>query len=208
MISQSLQKLRDQFAKQPNTSHSSELYPYGRITAKEAQENHLVRDEAAVCLLISPANEKLHLLFIRRNAMGIHGGQIAFPGGKRESHESFQTTAIRELEEETGIHISEKNLIGKLHDIFIAPSKFIVQPFVAISEEMPLVKPNTNEIDSAFWIELKNLLEVKTQPCIVQPSGGGPEITVNAFVLNNLVIWGATAIILDDFRMRVKEILC
>lgn len=40
----------------------------------------------------------------RHNYEGVHGGQISFPGGKKEdSDENIIHTALREANEETGV---------------------------------------------------------------------------------------------------------
>ncbi|MFM7105983.1 MAG: NUDIX hydrolase, partial [Flavobacteriales bacterium] len=147
-----IEKLRQHLDTHPSEDNvASELYPYGRVTVAQAREKNQVQHEAAVIILIAPNQNRLSALFIKRNAHGIHGRQIAFPGGKRDFGESFEITAIRELQEETGIQISEKNLACTLSDVYIVPSQFVVRPFVAILEESPIITPNLDEIDATFW---------------------------------------------------------
>jgi 8-oxo-dGTP pyrophosphatase MutT (NUDIX family) len=201
------QKIKENLCSTKFISQPSELFPYGRITVAEAKTQGLVKHEAAVSILISPVEERLCILFIKRSAFGVHGGQIAFPGGRKDMGENFEITAIRELREETGVSINESQLICPLEPVFIVPSQFVVQPYVAIIEQPPVITPNREEVDSAFWIDIEDILNAKPSPQIVVVNGGSKEIAVKAFALNNEIIWGATAIILDDFRNRMAGVL-
>ncbi len=205
-VASSLQKLQEILRIPPSGATTSELFPYGRVTPAEAHHKGLVKHEAAVAVLISVIEGRLSVLFIKRSAFGIHGGQIAFPGGRRELGERLQTTAIRELQEETGIIITENQLICPLAEVFIVPSQFVVQPYAVIIDEPPKLTIDFDEIETAFWIDLEDIVRAKSNTCVVMPSGGKNEIAVNAFVLNHHIIWGATAIILDDFRKRVESL--
>ena len=183
---------------------TSELYPYGRVTVEEAKAQNRVRHEAAVTLVIAPINGRLNVLFIKRNNVGIHGGQIALPGGRKENGESFENTAIRELQEETGVIVATENMVCELQQVFIVPSQFVVQPFAAMLHYPPEITPNLQEIESAFWVDLDDIINATSYPCRVTPFGSTNEMEVKAFVLNNQIIWGATAIILEDFRNRIR----
>jgi 8-oxo-dGTP pyrophosphatase MutT (NUDIX family) len=47
---------------------------------------------------------EIRVLLVRRGEHGIHGGQLGFPGGKREPEDrSLLETALREAEEEVGL---------------------------------------------------------------------------------------------------------
>ena len=199
-------KLKTHLQNSTNDLDASELYPYGRVTAAEARAQEKVKHEAAVVILLAPIQERLSALFIKRSAHGIHGRQIAFPGGKRDEGESFETTAIRELYEETGILISQENIVSRLNEVFIVPSLFVVQPYVAIIETTPTVTPNLEEIDAVFWSDIATIQKTKARLCKVISSVGNHEIKVHGFMMNNEIIWGATAIILEDFKNRVRKI--
>ena len=54
------------------------------------------------------------LLITQRNAHSHLGGLWEFPGGKRETGESFEECLVRELQEELGIHISVGLLLESL----------------------------------------------------------------------------------------------
>jgi 8-oxo-dGTP diphosphatase len=55
-----------------------------------------------------------HLLITQRHAGAHLGGFWEFPGGKRESHESFEECLRRELKEELGIEIDIHELVESI----------------------------------------------------------------------------------------------
>ncbi len=60
-------------------------------------------------------------------------GQIAFPGGKAEASDSSkQHTALRETKEAIGVNTVDIGVIGKLSQLYIPPTNFLVEPFVDI----------------------------------------------------------------------------
>ena len=77
----------------------SNLPKYPGILGKDAFFN------SAVLIPFVTINNELSLLFEKRAANIRQGGEICFPGGEFDASEddSFEQTAIRETEEETGI---------------------------------------------------------------------------------------------------------
>ena len=52
---------------------------------------------------------------ILRNPGGVHGGQIAFPGGKRDPEdETMLDTALREVREEFGLVVPKQDVLAEL----------------------------------------------------------------------------------------------
>jgi 8-oxo-dGTP pyrophosphatase MutT (NUDIX family) len=52
---------------------------------------------------------------ILRNPVGVHGGQIAFPGGKRDPEdETMLDTALREVREELGLIVERNDVLAEL----------------------------------------------------------------------------------------------
>ena len=57
----------------------------------------------------------LQLILIRRSSGGIHGDQLAFPGGKLEPRDrSMRETALRETQEEIGITSDKIQILAAL----------------------------------------------------------------------------------------------
>ena len=63
-------------------------------------------DAALVIPVYRSRDGELHIVMILRQPGGVHGGQIAFPGGKYDPEdETMLDTAIREVREELGLLI-------------------------------------------------------------------------------------------------------
>ncbi len=153
---------------------------------------------AAVMLFLYPKNEQLHMVFTKRHDyQGVHANQISFPGGKPEDIDSnLLETAIRETKEEIGIE--PERLLGQLSDLYIPPSNFLVQPFVGVSLQEPSFVIQETEVAELLEIPLDHLLEKNVRQQ-VELNVRGKDIKVPAYVWNEQIIWGATAMILSEF---------
>jgi len=82
----------------------------------------------AVCVMSSLAGETL---LITRRARGLrnHAGQWALPGGRRDPGESIEDAALRELHEETGLHLGAEAVLGLLDD-YVTRSGYVMTPVV------------------------------------------------------------------------------
>ena len=137
------------------------------------------------------------LLFIKRAEYpgDPWSGQIAFPGGRREAHDSsLEETAIRETREETGLDIGASGqIIGALDEVqpqSVRLPELVVAPFVAVVDEVP---PLTlaGEVASAFWVPLQSL-HVGDAWRDTEVTGRGYRMTKRAFHHDGHVIWGLT----------------
>src|ERR1035437_506066 len=90
----------------PGTSSHIKMAPQHRIqNFIKDKENTQNAKKSAVLILFFHENDTLKMIVIRRSHyVGIHSGQIAFPGGRfEEEDENVMTTALREIHEEIGI---------------------------------------------------------------------------------------------------------
>jgi 8-oxo-dGTP pyrophosphatase MutT (NUDIX family) len=162
---------------------------------------------AAVLILLYPQKESIYTVFMQRhNYDGVHGGQISFPGGKKEESDSdVVITALREAEEETGVDISEVNVIGTLTPLFIPVSNMIVTPVVGWTKNRPGFVHQPEEVVFLIEAELKRFLDpeiIKIKPFRIR----GELIDVRYFDYEGNVIWGATAMILNELLTIIKRI--
>lgn len=153
----------------------------------------------AVLALLFPDKGHPRITFIlRQNYNGVHSGQISFPGGGfEEGDEDFEKTAIRETFEEIGVPQKEIKILGALSQLYIPPSNFLVQPFVGFIRERPVYRPDIKEVKEVFDISVDELLDEKsfqTKPIQTKAK----LIEVPCFVAQNRMIWGATAMILNE----------
>jgi len=110
---------------------------------------------AAVLLLLHERDGVEHLLFqVRSQHVEHHKGEISLPGGGRDPEDdSLLMTALRETEEEIGVHRSHVEVFGRLDDV-VTRTNFAMSPFVGA---ITAPSPYPFEIAS---IEMEMLLEV------------------------------------------------
>ena len=72
-------------------------------------------DAVIMILVYRRGDGSLRIVMILRNPGGVHGGQIAFPGGKRDPEdETMLDTAIREVREELGLVVPKQDVLAEL----------------------------------------------------------------------------------------------
>lgn len=160
---------------------------------------------SSVLVLFYPYNDQPHIVFIQRPQYnGVHSGQIAFPGGKVEdSDSSRQQTALRETGEEIGVNINHIRVLGKLSQLYIPPSNFLVEPFVGYLNYIPEFVPETKEVSEIFSVSMDELLD-KAAFQQRDIDALGRNYTVPCFYVQQKIIWGATSMILNELLEVVK----
>jgi 8-oxo-dGTP pyrophosphatase MutT (NUDIX family) len=163
---------------------------------------------SAVAILLYPKNGEIFFPVIERvKYKGVHSGQLALPGGKKDkTDKDILNTAIRETKEEIGVEINEKNILGKLTELFIPPSNFLVTPCVAFSNTKPDFKINKTEVEKVYELSLNELCTQQIKTSFVRSSSDGKKILSPHFEVEGEVLWGATAMILNELRTIFKEI--
>jgi len=149
------------------------------------------------------------LLTKRTDRVEHHKGQISFPGGAVDKEDgSLEETALREAYEEIGLLKKDVELLGRIDDMLTLVSDFIVHPFVG---QIPYPYPfqiNPHEVDSIIVIPLYVFMD-KTSGHIKD------FIEVDGFTYHGTsyeyqghAIWGATAMIMENFIRILGENLC
>ena len=162
---------------------------------------------SSVSLILYNNNKITYSIFIKRPIYnGYHSNQFALPGGKKETFDiTTAQTAIRETKEELGIIIKPKEIIGMLDPLIIPVSNFLVFPYIVFLSEPPIFHPNDFEVENFYQYPISELLlpeaEIETEMIINQTS-----IKVPAYKIQNQIIWGATAMILFDFKCRIQNL--
>lgn len=157
--------------------------------------------KAGVLLLLYPKNNEVYMVFIKRQVYdGVHSGQISLPGGKMEKTDNtLVETALRETWEEIGIHPKQIKILGKLTQLFIPVSDYIVQPVIGTLHYEPEYSPDPREVDEVYSLPLEKL----TDPVCVNTSQtfteNNKKYTAPFYKIDDLQIWGATAMILSEF---------
>ena len=155
--------------------------------------------ESAVLLHLYNHMGQLHLSYIERPEYdGVHSKQISFPGGKAEDQDqSLMHTAVREAKEEVNIEPDKLDVLGKLSQIYIPPSNFLVQPYVSFYHLRPNFIPDQREVGEIIEFPIYQLINQKLAKH--ELTKHGKELVVNGYQLNGKVMWGATAMITKEF---------
>lgn len=160
--------------------------------------------QAAVAIHLYPENGNWFFILIKRSIyQGFHSGQIAFPGGKYDRQDqNLAFTARRETYEEIGIGINIGKQVRALTKVWIPVSGFEVSPFVFIHKCKPKLAANDQEVAQILIISISNLIDPKSISTtnIVLENGMKLE-NVACFEFNNEIVWGATALIINELRM-------
>ena len=162
---------------------------------------------AAVLILLYPIKNKWHFFLTKRtNTVEHHKGQISLPGGMLEKGESHKEAAIRETFEELGVQSEDINIIGPLTPLYIPISNFKIFPFVGWIKSNPELNIQSKEVSKVFSPSIFNLMDPQTKK-IKDSILLGQKVKIPFFNLKNEVVWGATSMIISEFKNILKGII-
>jgi 8-oxo-dGTP pyrophosphatase MutT (NUDIX family) len=164
--------------------------------------------KGAVLILLYPDKQQLFFPLIKRAIYkGVHSGQIALPGGKFEpGDKNVLDTALREAEEEIGIIKSKVEIIGQLSDFFVIPSNFMVSPVLGFTSERPKFQPDSTEVEKVLDASLQFILYEESIKRKTILAGGLYEMDAPCFEVAGETVWGATAMMINELRLILKDI--
>jgi 8-oxo-dGTP pyrophosphatase MutT (NUDIX family) len=172
------------------------------------KENDSVR-LASVGIVLYENNSKMNsLLTLRSDYNGHHSGQVSFPGGKYEENDKdLIFTARRECFEEIGIRHSTGKYLGKLENLYIPVSGFLIEPHLFFHDSLPQLNKDEREVAAIIPFELNELInpfnktfrDIHYKERIIK--------NTPVFEISGHQVWGATAILLEDLRRIIISLL-
>jgi 8-oxo-dGTP pyrophosphatase MutT (NUDIX family) len=182
----------------PGSKAHDKMASESRMKLKFPSPNERTR-ESAVLILFYPSKNQIFIpLILRPPYDGVHGGQMAFPGGRAEKEdESLIRTALREAQEEIGVRVHDITVIGQLTKLYIPPSNFYVQPVVGYMNHKPEFYPDPIEVDKVIEVSFDEI----SNPNIIGRkilNVRGVEIDAPYFDIQESIVWGATAMMISE----------
>ena len=169
-------------------------------------EAHLFPDQkyrdAAVLIALTDRKDPGVILTQRPQWLRAHAGQVAFPGGKIDpTDRDVIDAALREAEEEIGLHRRDVVIAGPTHPYRSGSGYHITPVLGVIPPDLPL-DPNPDEVDSWFEVPLDILFNPDNY-VRHQADWGGKIRTYFEMHYQGRRIWGVTADIIINLARRL-----
>lgn len=166
---------------------------------------------ACVLALFYPHQSDWNLVLIERvsrHPQDRHAGQVSFPGGRLEPGDASLTmAALRETEEEIGVNARHVEVLGRLTELYIPVSNFLVHPFVGWIDYRPEFFPQETEVAAVLEAPFSHLSDPRSigrRDIRVAESVTLREVPV--FEVEGRAIWGATAMMISELLAVVGSV--
>ena len=159
---------------------------------------------AASVLVAIVMGEEPGVLLTRRHAgLRRHGGQVSFPGGRRDPGDAdAEAAALREAWEEVALPPASVELLGRLPDQATGTG-FLITPVLGLVERLPPLRASPHEVDAIFRLPLSVLLDPEA-PQRREAVLGGRTREVWVWPHPEHHVYGATASILVQLARRLR----
>ena len=174
---------------------NNKIVKYEKILSKN-KINEMKKAAVLVCFF--KRKDEYYLPLIRRPMHEKnHPGQIALPGGAMEENETLEKTALREAFEEVGIIPDNVEILGKMTPLPVPVSKYMITPFIGITNNEPKWNINRQEVDELIILKYTDLID-SNNGYYEDWNLNGNMLRVPIFKIMNKDIWGATAAVLSE----------
>jgi 8-oxo-dGTP pyrophosphatase MutT (NUDIX family) len=160
------------------------------------------REAGVLVLLYTHDPSHPEVVFTRRRSdLRRHPGEISFPGGRRDpSDGDLLHTALREAHEEIGIDLEAIEVVGALQPTPTIVSGYAVYPFVAVTAAELTWTPSESEVEEVLELPIARLIDGFARRRVIRR---GLPIRTDTYLVDDHLIWGATARILGDLLDRL-----
>ena len=162
-------------------------------------------DAAVLIPVYRSKSGELHIVMIRRKPGGVHGGQIAFPGGKHDPKDhTMLDTALREVKEELGLIVDRNDVLVELPIEQTRTTGYRVFPYLArikVPDQWQIAK---REIAEIIDVNVKELTQPDCQDKIIKclPTWQTAE-QVSFYRIGEHQLWGLSYRILQPVIPRL-----
>ena len=151
--------------------------------------------QSAVLLLFAEDERGPYVLLTERaHTMRSHPGQVSFPGGKLDRHETVVEAALRESYEEVGLEPSGVDVLGALPTLWVPPSNFSVTPVVGWwAESSGVTVKSADEVHAIHKATIKDLCDPAWRIRVHSPRA--PGFVMPGFLIgedHDVILWGFT----------------
>ena len=160
---------------------------------------------AAVLIPLYVEQDKIVAVFTKRHSeLRRHAGEIAFPGGRRDTGEDLRQTALREAEEEIGLNRETVELVGALPPTSTFVTNYSVYPFVGMIEPGAEYVLSPREVERVVEFPLGELVASYERKRLIRL---GVPVKTDSYTVGDNLIWGATARILTVLLERLDPLV-
>lgn len=167
------------------------------------------RTESAVLIPTyeAPGGRSLIVVLVRRASGGVHGDQLAFPGGTREPYDrSPLETALREAEEEIGLSRASVGKIEPLPVVDTFTTRYRIHPFLARVRRPAAWAPEAREVAEVIEVAAAELADPRARGTMRVETPAYPGGRTFAYIrVGPHRLWGATYRILEPLLPRLVE---
>jgi 8-oxo-dGTP pyrophosphatase MutT (NUDIX family) len=163
----------------------------GRPMPEEGLDGHMVE----------VAGGAAFLLCRRATRMTSHAAQWALPGGRLDPGETVVDAALRELDEEVGIGLSESSVLGLLDD-YPTRSGYVITPVVLWGGGRLEPSPAPDEVVAVYRVGLHQLMRDDSPRFVAIPESPRPVVQIP---LGNDLIHAPTGAVLLQVRWLCLE---
>lgn len=158
---------------------------------------------ACVLNLLHQHDDRWRTVLIERtvNPRDRHSGQVSFPGGRYEEQDGdLVNVALREAHEEVGVSPVEVEVLGRLTELYIPVSNYVVHPFVGVLLGAPMFRPQPGEVEAILTPPIDLFSQPENRKMTDLSVAQGVKLKeVPYFEVEGRIVWGATAMIMSEF---------
>jgi 8-oxo-dGTP pyrophosphatase MutT (NUDIX family) len=164
-----------------------------------------LRESAVLVPAFRGTDGELRLVLVRRGEHGLHGGQLAFPGGKCEAEDASPLdTATREAREEVGLAGDEIEILAHLPAVETLATGFRIVPFLARVTPPAQWRCQEGEIAEVLEVKVRDLArpEARGEDVLRFPTWREP-LPISFYRVGPHRLWGASFRILEPLLPRL-----